>query len=121
MRIRVDESAGQVFEESTLLKRFESAAKVGGSKVEQLIAVKNDSDQVRLVVTAQSEAEADKVEEILGKYQYNDELVVDYEEIDEHGGVECWAEVDTHPEYTCIFSRKPPRLVRTKVSPDPEG
>jgi hypothetical protein len=113
MRVEMNESVAQAHQEAVLLSKFEKLARAAGPKVDRTLAIKNEAGEVRIVVLAHSEAEADGVEETLGSMGYHDELVVDYEEEDEHGGLECWVDIESHPDYDCVFSRKEPRLVRT--------
>ncbi len=115
-------SAAALPGEEALLLRLERASKRIDGPVYSKVAVRNDEGALRLVATTFTESEEDAITILLADAGLNDELLTDYEVRGDHGHVEHSAAVADHPEFACIYSKRPPNIVRLVAKkPDDPG
>ena len=98
--------------ERELIDQLESAGERSDGPVLAAIAIKDAAGAVRLLISAHTASEEDAVVGLLDERGFKDELVVDHEDENEDGSVECWTEAMTHPEFDYLY--RSPRAAQGK-------
>jgi hypothetical protein len=112
VEVKLNENAVEIPGESALLSRL--LRKSGGSvgRVKSLIAVRNMAGVIRLRIRTHSIKEEDAVHPLLEATGLYDELLIDFEEVDEDGSVEGGVDRIKHPEYDAIYRYGKPGVER---------
>jgi hypothetical protein len=115
MHITVKANAQELLGEAKLLQRLKLKSKVDHGTVLSSIAVKDRTGCVRLIIDCHADSEESSSVWNLDNAGFFDELIVDTEEVNEDGLVECGEVVEEHPQfdYVYVFGQREP--VRTEA------
>jgi hypothetical protein len=101
--------------ERTLIEPFERVSKDIVGKLHSRICIKDSAGEIRFVLEFASSAEQESFCTRIENANFHDSLVIEREEEDENGDIECWEELIEDPLFFAAYVHGPAKTVRTKA------
>lgn len=106
--------------EQMLLKPFERVSKPIVGTPYSRVCIKDGAGEIRFVLEFASGDEHESFCARIEDANFHDSLVIDHEEEDEDGNVECWNEIVEDPQFWAVYIYGPSKPIRTKAPPATE-